>query len=97
MEQNEVRTLNIKGLPKGAVGVYTVKKVLILEDKKKTGNEITLTQMSYALVLLDNQATFRINQRYYDIAGSLAICQCFSRDEHVLLMSEGKTFNLKSF
>lgn len=97
MEENQVRTLNIKGLPKRAVGVHTVKKVLILEDKKETAGEIRQTQMSYALVLLDNQATFRINQRYYYIAGPLTICRCFSRDEHLLIMGEGKTFNLKSF
>lgn len=94
-EKDQVRTLNIKGLPKEAVGVHTVKKVLILEDKEQEGHEIT--QMSYALVLLDNQSTFRINQRYYGVAGPLAICRCFSRDEHLLIMGEGKTFNLKSF
>ncbi len=91
MEGNKVRTLNIKGLPKAAVGVHTVKKVLVLEEIWERW------PISYAIILLDNLVTFHLEQRYHSIAGPAAVCLSFSPDEFLLLMSEGKTFNLQSY
>lgn len=89
MEEKQVRTLNIKGLPKEAVGVHKVKKVMLFGER--TG------QTSYAYVLLDNLVSFRIDQKYFGIAGPGTVCRCFSNDEYLLLMSEGRTFNFASF
>lgn len=73
--------LRIYNLPDGALGVHKVEKVKILEQAGQ----------SYALILLDNQETFTVSPRTEKDAKGPA---GFTKDEQILLCSEGKEVEL---
>ncbi len=84
--------MQIENLPKAALGIHKVQKVKILRTQHYPTDHSPSDEIDYAIVLLDNGAVFDLVPLCYPTrmkAGSFAFL--FSRDEKMVIMSEGET------
>lgn len=87
--------MQIKDLPKAALGIHKVQKVKILRTQHYPAIHSPSDEIDYAIVLLDNGAVFDLVPTFYCYTTKMreeAYAFLFSRDEKIVIMSEGETF-----
>jgi len=92
MEEKEVRKVQIENLPKDALGIHKVQKVKILKTQRFPGGFRPSDDVDYAIVKLDNGVVFNLVPQYHDLRNSPDEIFLFSRDEEMVIMSEGESF-----